>query len=182
MKIVEAGISGLYIIEPDVFCDERGSFFESFNLKKFNEIIGDDVCFVQDNHSHSKKNVLRGMHFQIEPHAQGKLVRVVQGSVYDVAVDLRKGSTTFGKWVGIEINQSNRRQFWVPAGFAHGFIVLSESADFLYKTTNYYSPEHERSLLWNDPLIGIDWPVSNPILSEKDERAFSYEMLNMEEL
>jgi dTDP-4-dehydrorhamnose 3,5-epimerase len=159
------------ILEPTVFGDDRGFFFESFNAKTFTEITGVQVDFVQDNHSRSAKNVLRGMHYQIQQ-PQGKLVRVVVGSVFDVAVDLRKNSPTFAEWVGCILSAENKRQFWVPPGFAHGFLVLSEVAEFLYKTTDYYAPEYERSLLWNDFDVGIDWPLSDPpILSRKDQNA-----------
>jgi dTDP-4-dehydrorhamnose 3,5-epimerase len=161
------------ILEPRVFGDARGFFFESFNQRSFNEITGQDLAFVQDNHSRSSQGVLRGLHYQIQQ-PQGKLVRVVRGAVFDVAVDLRKSSPTFGKWVGVELSEDNNRQFWVPAGFAHGFVVLSESADFLYKTTDYYSPAHERCIAWNDPAIGIEWPAGiSPQLSEKDSRGLS---------
>jgi dTDP-4-dehydrorhamnose 3,5-epimerase len=154
-----------------VFGDARGFFFESFNQRAFNEATGLNVQFVQDNHSRSSRGVLRGLHYQIE-HAQGKLVRVVQGAVFDVAADIRKSSPTFGKWVGVELSAENYRQLWVPAGFAHGFLVLSESADFLYKTTDYYYPEHERAIVWNDSELKINWPCStSPILSLKDLNA-----------
>ena len=156
------------MIEPKVFGDARGFFYESFNARDFALATGVNAQFVQDNHSRSAKGVLRGLHYQIQ-HAQGKLVRVVQGKVFDVAVDLRKSSSTFGKWVGVELSAENFRQLWVPPGFAHGFVVLSESAEFLYKTTDYWYPEHERSLLWNDPAIGIDWPLdAPPQLAAKD--------------
>ena len=151
-----------------MFGDARGFFYESFNAKDFAESTGLDVSFVQDNHSKSAKGVLRGLHYQIQ-HAQGKLVRVVQGEVFDVAVDLRRTSATFGQWVGVHLSADNHRQLWVPPGFAHGFVVLSDSAEFLYKTTDYWYPEHERSLLWNDPAIGIDWPLDGPpLLAAKD--------------
>ncbi|MCV0437856.1 MAG: dTDP-4-dehydrorhamnose 3,5-epimerase [Hydrogenophaga sp.] len=171
MKATPTTIPDVLIIEPKVFGDERGFFFESFNQKAFNEATGLDVNFVQDNHSRSAKGVLRGLHYQMPPHEQGKLVRVVRGSVFDVAVDIRKNSSTFGHWVGAELSEDNHRQFWVPAGFAHGFLVLSESADFLYKTTAYYAPQHERCIAWNDPDIGIEWPVGvRPQLSAKDQQ------------
>jgi dTDP-4-dehydrorhamnose 3,5-epimerase len=162
-------IPDVLILEPKVFGDARGFFFESFNSRDFAQATGVDVQFVQDNHSKSAKGVLRGMHYQIQ-HAQGKLVRVVQGSVFDAAVDVRKSSPTFGRWVGVELSAENHRQLWVPPGFAHGFVVLSESAEFLYKTTDYWYPEHERSLAWNDPAIGIDWPIDFiPQLAAKDQ-------------
>ena len=171
MKVIETVIPGLLVLEPKVFGDARGFFMESFNAKAFREATGLDVDFVQDNHSRSARGVLRGPHYQIEQ-AQGKLVRVTRGSVFDVAVDLRKSSPTFGKWVGIELSEENNRQFWVPPGFAHGFLVTSDSADFLYKTTDYYAPQHERSLLWNDPTVAVDWPLhlldGAPLLSAKD--------------
>jgi dTDP-4-dehydrorhamnose 3,5-epimerase len=169
MKVTPTAIPDVLLIEPKVFGDARGFFFESFNQKSFNEATGLDVNFVQDNHSRSSKGVLRGLHYQVQQ-PQGKLVRVVRGAVFDVAVDIRKGSPTFGNWVGMELSEDNHRQFWVPAGFAHGFLVLSESADFLYKTTDYYAPQHERCIAWDDPDIGIDWPDVGmpPTLSTKD--------------
>ena len=169
MDVIQTTIPDLLIIEPKVFGDERGFFMESFNEKTFEKLTGVKTNFVQDNHSRSAKNVLRGLHYQIEQ-AQGKLVRVVSGEVYDVAVDIRKSSPTFGEWVGCRLSETNHRQFWVPPGFAHGFVVLSEIADFLYKTTDYYAPEHERSILWNDPSLNIDWQVvGEPVLSAKDQ-------------
>jgi dTDP-4-dehydrorhamnose 3,5-epimerase len=169
MKVTPTAIPDVLIIEPKVFGDERGFFFESFNQKAFNAATGLDVNFVQDNHSRSAKGVLRGLHYQ-EQQPQGKLVRVVRGSVFDVAVDIRRGSPTFGKWVGIELTEENHKQLWVPPGFAHGFLVLSTSADFLYKTTDYYAPQHERCIAWNDPEIGIQWPSDvHPLLSPKDQ-------------
>lgn len=171
MKATELGLSGVFLLEPKVFGDERGFFYESFNLEAFRKATGSKVEFVQDNHSKSSKNVLRGLHYQVQQ-AQGKLVRVVQGEVFDVAVDLRKGSPTFGGWLGEILSAENKRQLWIPAGFAHGFVVLSDTAEFLYKTTDYYAPEYERSIQWNDPDIGIDWPIQeNPVLSEKDAKA-----------
>ena len=168
MKVIPTAIADVLIIEPRVFGDERGFFYESFNQKAFNEATGLALDFVQDNHSRSVKGVLRGLHFQIRQ-PQGKLVRVVRGAVFDVAVDIRKSSPTFGQWVGVELTEQNHRQLWVPPGLAHGFMVTSESADFLYKTTDYYAPEHERCLLWNDPAIGIAWPLEGePQLSAKD--------------
>ncbi|NMM06719.1 dTDP-4-dehydrorhamnose 3,5-epimerase [Polaromonas sp.] len=169
MKITPTTIPDVLVIEPKVFGDARGFFFESFNQKAFNEATGLDVNFVQDNHSRSAKGVLRGLHYQIEQ-PQGKLVRVVRGAVFDVAVDIRKSSLTFGKWVGMELSEDNHKQLWIPAGFAHGFLVTSDSAEFLYKTTDYYAPEHERCIAWNDLEIGIDWPVmTQPSLSAKDQ-------------
>jgi dTDP-4-dehydrorhamnose 3,5-epimerase len=168
MKATPTTLPGLLILEPKVFGDSRGFFMESFNARTFRELTGLDVDFVQDNHSRSARGVLRGLHYQIQQ-AQGKLVRVVRGSVFDVAVDLRKSSPTFGKWEGVELSEENQRQLWIPPGFAHGFLVTSESADFLYKTTDYYAPEHERSLLWNDPAVGVEWPLAGePLLSAKD--------------
>lgn len=167
--ITQTDIPDVLILAPKVFGDSRGFFFESFNEKDFSEAIGLKTSFVQDNHSRSRKGVLRGLHYQLQQ-PQGKLVRVVRGSVFDVAVDIRKSSPTFGHWVGCELTEDNHRQFWVPAGFAHGFIVLSESADFLYKTTDYYAPLHERCIAWNDPAINIEWPSGlEPILSAKDQ-------------
>lgn len=156
------------ILEPKIFGDERGFFFESFNQRDFQKVTGLDVTFVQDNHSRSSNGVLRGLHYQIE-HPQGKLVRVTYGAVFDVVVDMRRSSSNFGKWVGVELSAANKRQLWIPAGFAHGFLVTSDSAEFLYKTTDYWFPEHERSLLWNDETVGINWPLqSQPKLAAKD--------------
>lgn len=170
MNVMPTAIPDLKLIEPKVFGDARGFFYESFNQRQFNELIGREVEFVQDNHSRSARNVLRGLHYQIQQ-AQGKLVRVVQGTVYDVAVDLRRSSPTFGQHVGVELSAENKRMFWIPPGFAHGFLVLSESAEFLYKTTDYWAPEFERSLAWNDPALAIDWPLSAaPALSAKDQQ------------
>jgi dTDP-4-dehydrorhamnose 3,5-epimerase len=169
MKAIPLAIDGVFCIEPQVFGDERGFFFESFNHAKFEKAIGKTVQFVQDNHSRSTKNVLRGLHYQIQQ-PQGKLVRVVQGEVFDVAVDLRKSSKTFGHWVGEILSAENKRQLWIPEGFAHGFVVMSETAEFLYKTTDYYAPAYERCLVWNDPVVGINWPNSSqPQLSAKDQ-------------
>jgi len=173
MKVIRTEIPDVVIFEPKVFGDTRGFFFESFNRKAFREAVDLDLDFVQDNHSRSSRGVLRGLHYQIEQ-PQGKLVRVVRGAVFDVAVDLRKSSPTFGRWEGTELTEENHRQLWIPPGFAHGFVVLSESADFLYKTTDYYAPEHERCIAWNDPAIGIAWPFDGePKLSEKDKRGVS---------
>jgi dTDP-4-dehydrorhamnose 3,5-epimerase len=167
--VTSTAIPDVLVLEPKVFGDARGFFYESFNARDFAHATGVDAQFVQDNHSKSAKGVLRGLHYQIQ-HAQGKLVRVVQGSVFDVAVDLRKSSLTFGRWTGVELSADNCRQMWVPPGFAHGFVVLSESAEFLYKTTDYWYPEHERSLLWNDPEIGVQWPIDfAPQLAAKDQ-------------
>lgn len=168
MNVVPTAIPDVIIIEPQVFGDERGFFFESFNEDRFRELTGVSASFVQDNHSKSAKNVLRGLHYQIQ-RPQAKLVRVVVGEVFDVAVDIRKNSPTFGRWVGARLSAMNKRQLWIPEGFAHGFVTLSESAEFLYKTTDYWAPEYERSVLWNDPVIGIEWPLEDqPILSAKD--------------
>ncbi len=167
--VTPTAIPDVLVLTPKVFGDARGFFFESFNARDFAQATGVDAQFVQDNHSKSAKGVLRGLHYQIQ-HAQGKLVRVVQGRVFDVVVDVRKSSPTFGRWVGVELSAENCRQMWVPPGLAHGFVVLSESAEFLYKTTDYWYPEHERSLLWNDPAIGIEWPIDGePLLAAKDQ-------------
>jgi dTDP-4-dehydrorhamnose 3,5-epimerase len=168
LKAIQTTIPDLLIIEPKVFGDDRGFFFESFNRRKFAERIGRDVDFVQDNHSRSVKNVLRGLHYQIQ-HPQGKLVRVVQGEVLDVAVDIRKSSPTFGKHMAVELSAENRHMLWIPEGFAHGFVVLSEAAEFLYKTTDYWFPEHERCIRWDDPFLAIDWQLQTaPALSGND--------------
>ena len=167
MKVIPTAIPDVLLLEPKVFGDERGFFFESWNKRSFAE-FGITADFVQDNHSKSQKNVLRGLHYQIE-HAQGKLVRVTAGAVYDVAVDLRRSSPTFGQWVGFTLSAEDKRMAWIPPGFAHGFCVTSDSAEFLYKTTDYYSPAHERTLLWNDPQLAIPWPLSGePLLAAKD--------------
>ena len=173
MKVVETKIPGLLIIEPKVFGDERGFFFESYNEKAFNEATGVSPRFVQDNHSKSVKGVLRGLHYQLPPRAQGKLVRVVQGEVFDVAVDIRKDSPTYGQWVGEILSAENKKQLWIPPGFAHGFLTLSDTAEFLYKTTDYWSPEHERAILWNDATFNIEWPLNGqvPQLAAKDAAA-----------
>ena len=173
MKVIPTAIADVIILEPSVFGDSRGFFLESFNRKAFGAITGLDVDFVQDNHSRSARGILRGLHYQIR-RPQGKLVRVVRGAVFDVSVDLRRSSPTFGQWVGVELTEDSHRQLWVPPGFAHGFYVLSDHADFLYKTTDYYFPEHERSLSWNDPAIAISWPLeqgTEPVVSEKDKNA-----------
>jgi dTDP-4-dehydrorhamnose 3,5-epimerase len=170
MKVIPTAIPDVLILEPKVFGDVRGFFYESFNQNAFTQGTGLDVRFVQDNHSRSSKDVLRGLHYQIQQ-PQGKLVRVVRGAVFDVAVDIRQSSPTFGQWVGSELSETNHHQLWIPAGFAHGFLVLSESADFLYKTTDYYAPEFERCIAWNDPSIGIQWSLQNePQLSAKDKQ------------
>ena len=169
MKVTPLSIPDALLIEPRVFGDDRGFFYESFNQQAFNAATGLDLAFVQDNHSKSACNVLRGLHYQSAPRAQGKLVRAVAGEVFDVAVDIRPGSATFGQWVGERLSAENRRQMWIPPGFAHGFLVLSESAEFLYKTTDYYAPECEGAILWNDPALAIDWPLQgDPLLSGKD--------------
>ncbi|MFM5240416.1 dTDP-4-dehydrorhamnose 3,5-epimerase [Aeromonas rivipollensis] len=170
MNVIKTAIPDVLIFEPKVFGDERGFFFESFNHKLFEEAVGYPVTFVQDNHSKSSKGVLRGLHYQLPPHAQGKLVRCVAGEVFDVAVDIRKSSPTFGKWVGVHLSGENKRQLWIPEGFAHGFVTLTETAEFLYKTTNYYAPSYERSIKWSDSEIMVDWGEREPILSEKDNK------------
>ncbi|WLH83284.1 dTDP-4-dehydrorhamnose 3,5-epimerase [Pseudomonas sp. FP2338] len=170
MKHTELAISDVVLIEPRVFGDERGFFFESFNQEQFESAIGRSVKFVQDNHSRSVRNVLRGLHYQVRQ-PQGKLVRVVSGEIFDVAVDIRKGSPTFGQWVGEVLSAENKRQLWIPEGFAHGFVVLSESAELLYKSTDYYAPTHERCIAWDDPSLAIEWPIDGaPTLSEKDTK------------
>jgi dTDP-4-dehydrorhamnose 3,5-epimerase len=170
MKAVATSIPDVLIIEPSVFGDARGFFYESFNEHRFGELTGIDTRFVQDNHSRSVKNVMRGLHYQIRQ-PQGKLVRVVAGEVFDVAVDIRRASPTFGHWVGVNLSADNKRQIWIPPGFAHGFVVTGESAEVLYKTTDYWAPEYERSILWNDPDIGINWPIERaPVLSGKDAK------------
>ncbi|MFJ7565845.1 dTDP-4-dehydrorhamnose 3,5-epimerase [Herminiimonas sp. NPDC097707] len=169
MNVVSMAIPDVLLIEPKVFGDDRGFFFESFNEQRFAAAVGKTVEFVQDNHSKSARGVLRGLHYQIQQ-PQGKLVRVVSGEVFDVAVDIRKSSPTFGLWVGAVLSAENKRQMWIPEGFAHGFVVTSDSAEFLYKTTDYWAPEYERCIAWNDPAIGIEWPITgNPILSGKDQ-------------
>ena len=174
MQAIKTSIPEVIIFEPKVFGDERGFFYESFNAKVFEHATGLNIDFVQDNHSKSAKNVLRGLHYQTE-HTQGKLVRVTQGEVWDVAVDLRQSSSTFGQWVGERLSAKNKRMLWVPAGFAHGFVVLSETAEFLYKTTDFYSPEHEVSIQWNDTNIGVEWPLDGePSLSVKDKDGLAF--------
>jgi dTDP-4-dehydrorhamnose 3,5-epimerase len=173
MRVTPTALPGVLVLEPKVFGDGRGFFYESFNQRAFDAAVGMHVDFVQDNHSHSVRGVLRGLHYQLPPHAQGKLVRVVHGSVFDVAVDIRKGSATYGRWVGIELTGENHKQVWIPAGFAHGFLVTSERADFLYRTTHYYAPLSEGAIRWDDPTLTIDWPIDDlrPTLSTKDQAA-----------
>ncbi|WP_392558321.1 dTDP-4-dehydrorhamnose 3,5-epimerase [Orbus mooreae] len=168
MQVIDTEISDVKIIQPKVFGDERGFFLETFEKRRYQKMLNIDLDFVQDNHSRSQKDVLRGLHLQKE-NPQGKLVRVVRGEVFDVAVDIRKSSPTYGKWVGVILSEENKTQFWIPPGLAHGFVVLSEIADFEYKCTDYYNPKVEGCLLWNDPTVNINWPISNPILSEKDK-------------
>jgi dTDP-4-dehydrorhamnose 3,5-epimerase len=172
MKVTPTNIPDVLVLEPQVFTDSRGFFLESYNRRSFKQATGVDAQFVQDNQSFSVRHVLRGLHYQIRQ-PQGKLVRVVAGEVFDVAVDIRAGSPTFGKWTGVTLSAENKRQLWIPEGFAHGFVVTSDYAEFLYKTTDYWAPEHERGILWNDPAIGIEWPasVASPTLSEKDRNA-----------
>jgi dTDP-4-dehydrorhamnose 3,5-epimerase len=175
MKATPLAIPDVILFEPKVFGDARGFFFESFSQQRFDDAVGQHHDFVQDNHSRSSRGVLRGLHYQLAPHAQGKLVRVVEGAVFDVAVDIRKSSPTFGQWVGAHLSAENHHQLWVPPGFAHGFVVLSESAQFLYKTTSYYAPQSERSIAWNDPQLAIDWHLDTaPSLSAKDAVAPSF--------
>jgi len=175
MQITRLAIPEVVVIEPKVFGDDRGFFYESFNQNHFEHAVDRNVQFVQDNHSKSQKNVLRGLHYQLPPMAQGKLVRVTQGEVFDVAVDIRKSSPTFGKWVGAVLSARNAKQLWIPEGFAHGFVTLSETAEFLYKTTNYYAPELERCIAWNDSTVNVSWPLdSAPILSKKDQAGTSF--------
>jgi len=176
MKVTRTAIDDVLVLEPRVFSDVRGFFQESFNARVFQEICGLEVSFVQDNHSRSTRGTLRGLHYQLPPAAQGKLVRCVSGEVFDVAVDLRRSSPTFGRWVGESLSAENHRQLWIPAGFAHGFLVVSDTADFLYKTTSYYAPESERSIRWDDPDLAISWPLHDilPLVSDKDARAGSF--------
>ncbi|EET9131725.1 dTDP-4-dehydrorhamnose 3,5-epimerase [Escherichia coli] len=178
MNVIKTEIPDVLIFEPKVFGDERGFFMESFNQKVFEEAVGRKVEFVQDNHSKSSKGVLRGLHYQLEPYAQGKLVRCVVGEVFDVAVDIRKSSPTFGKWVGVNLSAENKCQLWIPEGFAHGFLVLSEIAEFVYKTTNYYHPESEGCIKWDDSFLMIDWPNKPIAISEKDKKGSSILRLN----
>jgi len=177
MIVTQTNINDAVIIDPQIFGDDRGFFLETFQASRYEYMAGIDLPFVQDNHSRSTKNVLRGLHFQ-KTKPQGKLVRVVRGEVFDVAVDIRKGSPTYGKWAGVILSETNKRQFWVPPGLAHGFVVLSESADFEYKCTDYYDPSDEGCLIWNDPCVGINWPlIENPILSPKDQMGLEFENL-----
>jgi dTDP-4-dehydrorhamnose 3,5-epimerase len=169
MQVLPTDLPGVLLLEPRVFGDARGYFYEAYNRRSFHKATGMDVDFVQDNHSRSTKNVLRGLHYQIRQ-AQGKLIRVAVGEVWDVAVDLRKGSPTFAKWTGFTLSAESKRMAWIPAGFAHGFLVVSDAAEVIYKTTDYYAPEHERTLLWSDPALGIKWPLAGaPVLAEKDK-------------
>jgi len=175
MKATPTAIADVVVLEPKVFGDERGFFYESYNERAFTEAIGERVSFVQDNHSRSRRGVLRGLHYQLPPHAQGKLVRVTSGEVFDVAVDLRRGSATFGQWVGETLSAENHRQLWIPPGFAHAFLVLSETAEFLYKTTDYYAPSAERCIRWDDPTLAIQWPLDGPpSLSTKDAQGVDF--------
>ncbi|TNV18997.1 dTDP-4-dehydrorhamnose 3,5-epimerase [Buttiauxella sp. B2] len=171
MKSYKTNISDLVVFEPTIYGDDRGFFFESYNRTSFENAIGKSYDFVQDNHSRSSKGVLRGLHFQHEPYSQGKLVRCVMGQVFDVAVDIRPESADFGKWFGILLSAENKKQLWIPEGFAHGFLTLSDHAEFVYKATNYYTPTHEDSILWNDAEIGIEWPINDVVLSDKDKKA-----------
>ena len=174
MRAIPTAIPDVLLLEPKVFGDDRGFFFESFNQQVFNQVTGLNVQFVQDNHSKSARHVLRGLHYQVQQ-PQGKLVRVVQGEVFDVAVDIRPGSKTYGQWVGEILSADNKRQLWIPVGLAHGFVVLSESAEFLYKTTDYYAPAHERCIAWNDPDLAIEWPITeDPLLSAKDAAGIAF--------
>ncbi len=175
MKVTPLAIPDVLLIEPQVFGDDRGFFFESFNQERFEKALGHKINFVQDNHSKSLKGVLRGLHYQLPPKAQGKLVRVIQGEVFDVAVDLRQSSATFGKWVGEILSSDNKKQLWIPEGFAHGFLTLSDTAEFLYKTTDFYSKDHEQAIQWNDKKIHIDWPTKKPLLSAKDDLASTWD-------
>jgi len=173
MRVTPTALPGVLILEPKVFGDERGFFFESFNQRAFDAVVGHAVTFVQDNHSCSQRGVLRGLHYQLPPHAQGKLVRVVRGSAFDVAVDIRRGSTTFGRWAGVALDAMSQRQMWIPPGFAHGFLALEDDTDFLYKTTDYYARDCERAIAWNDQAIAVDWPNLGhpPMLAAKDAAA-----------
>jgi dTDP-4-dehydrorhamnose 3,5-epimerase len=172
MRVTPTDLPDVLVLEPAVFGDDRGFFLESYNQRRFEEAVGRNLSFVQDNHSRSSKGVLRGLHFQLPPSAQGKLIRVVAGAIFDVAVDVRRSSPTFGRWVGAELSAENRRQLWIPEGFAHGFLTLTDTADVLYKASNFYSPADEGSVIWNDPAIGIEWPLEgDPLLSGKDAAA-----------
>ncbi|MFZ4873688.1 dTDP-4-dehydrorhamnose 3,5-epimerase [Janthinobacterium sp. Mn2066] len=179
MNVIASPIADVLIIEPKVFGDERGFFFESYNHAQFEAVVGRPVSFVQDNHSRSEKNVVRGLHYQIQQ-PQGKLVRVIAGEVFDVVVDLRRHSLTFGQWYGVILSAENKKQLWVPEGFAHGFTVLSDSAEFLYKTTDYWAPQHERCIAWNDPTLAIEWPLAGPaVLSAKDGQGTAFSQSEM---
>ncbi|MBL4606497.1 MAG: dTDP-4-dehydrorhamnose 3,5-epimerase [Pseudomonadales bacterium] len=178
MKVIDTQINDVKIIEPKIFGDERGFFLETFQAERYQEMAGIELPFVQDNHSRSSKGVLRGLHFQ-KTHPQGKLVRVVKGEVFDVAVDIRKDSPTYGQWSGVILSEENKRQFWVPPGLAHGFVVLSELADFEYKCTEYYAPSDEGCLIWNDSSVNIDWPIDTPLLSEKDKAGLPFTELTL---
>lgn len=170
MKVTQLAVNDVLMFEPQVYHDDRGFFFESYNQKYFDEILGKSAIFVQDNHSQSKKGVLRGLHYQLPPMGQGKLVRVIHGEIYDVAIDIRRSSATFGKWVGEILSAENKKQLWIPEGFAHGFITLSDAAEVIYKTTHYYEPKLERCIKWDEPTIGIRWPITyQPCLSDKDK-------------
>jgi dTDP-4-dehydrorhamnose 3,5-epimerase len=174
MKVTPLAIPEVLLIEPQVFGDDRGFFFESFNQERFEKVLGRKINFVQDNHSKSMKGVLRGLHYQVLTKSQGKLVRVSQGEVFDVAVDLRQSSPTFGKWVGEILSADNKKQLWIPEGFAHGFLTLSDTAEFLYKTTDFYSKDHDQAIIWNDETIRVDWPMKEVSLSSKDSAAVSF--------
>lgn len=181
MKATPLSIPDVLLIEPKVYGDERGFFYESFNQRDFNEVLGRPINFVQDNHSRSQRGVLRGLHYQLPPHSQGKLVRVVHGEIFDVSVDIRKNSSTFGKWVGVLLSSENKKQIWIPPGFAHGFVTLSESAEVLYKATDYYMPASERCIAWNDPSLAIDWPqgIAHLILSSKDRQGMELKLAQL---
>lgn len=174
MNVIKTDIPDVLIFEPKVFGDDRGFFFESFNQRVFEEAVGRKVEFVQDNHSSSSKGVLRGLHYQLEPVAQAKLVRCLKGAIFDIAVDIRRESPTFGKWVGIELSADNKKQIWIPEGFAHGFVALEDCSEILYKTNNFYSKEFERAIIWNDCILNIQWPIQPETISEKDMQALSF--------
>lgn len=178
MKVTQTKLKDCLILEPEVFSDERGFFLETYRKNKYQSLIGKNNLFLQDNHSRSYKNVLRGLHYQ-KKYPQGKLVRVILGEVYDVAVDLRKSSPTYMDWIGVKLSETNKKQLWIPPGFAHGFLTISEIADFEYKCTEYYMPGDEGCIIWNDPQLNIDWPIENPILSTKDSNAFNFSILDL---
>ncbi|MFQ1970808.1 dTDP-4-dehydrorhamnose 3,5-epimerase [Aeromonas veronii] len=182
MNVIKTGISDVLVIEPKVFNDERGFFYESFNHREFEKVINRHVVFVQDNHSKSSKGVLRGLHYQLPPYEQGKLVRCVAGEVFDVVVDIRKNSPTIGQWIGVHLTAENKRQIWIPEGFAHGFLATTDNADVIYKTTNYYSKAGERSIIWNDEQLAIKWPLDDVLLSEKDQYATLFNNADLFEL